>query len=469
MTAPLWALSLAEVSGVIRRRDVSARVLTESVLARIAAVEPRLNAFTIVTAEEALAAARQADDEIAAGRWRGPLHGVPVSVKDIFDQLGMRTTAASRFLADAAPSRADSGVVARLRAAGAVLIGRTNLHEFALGGTSQTSHFGPVRNPWNPHRIPGGSSGGSGAAVAAGMGFASIGTDTGGSIRIPAACCGVVGLKPTFGRVSRHGLIPLADSLDHAGPLARTVEDAAIVLAAIAGHDPRDPRSADVPAERYADAIEHGVRGLRIGVLEACLAEADPEVSAAIRTAVRGLEDAGAAVRPMALDLLDAARDAVVVVLGVESAAVHRDRLRDHPDWFGADVRERLLRGQALPAADYERALSLRAAFRAQLGRAFEQVDVLLTPMLLVGAPPIDAATVSIDGRDVDALRAITANTREWNLAGLPAVSVPCGFTADGLPIALQIVGRAFGEATVLRAARAHERHLAGGSPMPPL
>jgi len=457
VSIPLHAQSLTEISGRVRRREVSPVEVTDAVLARVARVDPALNAFITVTADEAVAMARAAEAEIAAGQWRGPLHGIPVSVKDLFHMAGVRTTAGSRFFATLV-SRDDSAVIERLRAAGAVLVGKTNLHEFAYGTTSQTSHFGPVRNPWDSTRIPGGSSGGSAAAVAAGMGYASIGTDTGGSIRIPAACCGVVGLKPTFGRVSRHGLIPLAASLDHAGPLTRTVEDAALVLEAIAGHDPRDAGCADVPVERFARELERGPDGVRIGVLEAALAAADHEVTTAVRQAVERLAAAGALVRPVALDLLVEARAAVLVILSAEASAFHQERLRDHPDWFGADVRERLARGAAVAAVDYLRALELRERFRDEVARMFDGVDVLVSPMLPVGAPPVGAATVPINDSAVEVLRATTANTREWNLIGVPALTVPCGATGAGLPIGMQIVGRAFAESTVLRVARAHER-----------
>ena len=468
MSRPLHAHSLAAVSDLVRRREVSPVEVTRDVLDRIAAIEPRLNAFITVMADEALAAARGAEDEIAGGHWRGPMHGIPVSVKDLFDVAGVRTTAASRFLADAAPSREDAAVVQRLRAAGAIIVGKNNLHEFAYGTTSQTSHFGPVCNPWDESRIPGGSSGGSGAAVAAGMSFASIGTDTGGSIRIPSACCGVVGLKPTFGRVSRYGLLPLAGSLDHAGPLTRTVEYAAVVLAAIAGYDPRDPASTDVPIPAFADGLEGGAAGLRIGVLGARVAEADAEVADAVRLALQSLAAAGAEVRAVTLGLLDEARAAVVAVLAAEASASLEERLQTHPDWFGADVRERLVRGQQVLALDYLRAFELRRRLHHEVGQAFEDVDVLVSPMLLVGAPPIGATIVPINDGTIDVLRAMTANTREWNLLGLPAMSVPCGFTSAGLPIGLQIVGPALAESTVLRAARAYERTTDGPGPLPP-
>jgi len=468
MSRPLHARSLAEVSDLVRRREVSPVEVTRDVLDRIAAIEPQLNAFITVTADDALAAARRAEDEIAAGRWRGPMHGIPVSVKDLFDVAGVRTTAASRVLADAAPSSEDSAVVQRLREAGAIIVGKNNLHEFAYGATSQTSHFGPVRNPWDPSRLAGGSSGGSGAAVAAGMSFASIGTDTGGSIRIPSACCGVVGLKPTFGRVSRHGLLPLASSLDHVGPLTRTVEDAALVLGAIAGHDPRDPASANVPVPAFRDGLERGARGLRVGVLETRVAEADAEVASAVRRALQSLAAAGADVRPVSLALLNDARAAVVGVLAAEATVSLEEHLRAHPDWFGADVRDRLVRGQQVPAIDYVRAFEVRRRFQHEVEQAFEYVDVLASPMVLVGAPPVGATEVPLNGGTIDVLRAMTANTREWNLLGLPAMSVPCGFTSAGLPIGLQIVGPAFAESTVLRAARAHERITGTPRALPP-
>jgi aspartyl-tRNA(Asn)/glutamyl-tRNA(Gln) amidotransferase subunit A len=277
-----------------------------------------------------------------------------------------------------------------------------------------------------------------------------------------------VGLKPTFGRVSRYGLLPLAGSLDHVGPLTRTVEDAALVLEAIAGHDPRDPASANVPVPVFTDGLEGGARGLRVGVLEARVAEADAEVASAVRGALRSLAAVGADVRPVTLGLLDDARSAVVGVLAAEATVSLEEYLQAHPDWFGADVRDRLTRGQQVLAIDYLRAFELRRRFRREVEQAFEHVDVLMSPMVLVGAPPIGATDVPLNGGTIDVLRAMTANTREWNLLGLPAVSVPCGFTAEGLPIGLQIVAPAFAESTVLRAARAHERIAGIPEALPP-
>jgi len=279
----------------------------------------------------------------------------------------------------------------------------------------------------------------------------------------------VVRFNATFGRVGRHGLLPLAASLDHVGPLTRTVGDAALVLSAIAGHDPRDPESADVPAEPFQEGLDAGTEGLRIGVLAAPLADADREVAAAVGRALERLADDGAELDPVTLGLLVEARAAALAILSAEATAFHHERLRDHPDWFGADVRERLQRGAVVPAVDYVRARELRERFRRELAQTFERVDVLVSPMLPVGAPPVGAATVPINDGTVEVLRATTANTREWNLVGLPAITVPCGVTGAGLPIGMQIVGPAFAESTILRVARAHERAMPEPPRMPPL
>jgi aspartyl-tRNA(Asn)/glutamyl-tRNA(Gln) amidotransferase subunit A len=447
-------------AAALRRREVSAVELTEAALARIAERNPLINAYITVTAEAARAAAQRADEELRAGTDRGPLHGIPVGVKDLFDVAGVPTTAGSPLFQGRVPS-ADATAVARLRAAGAVLTGKHNTHELAYGTTTINPHFGAARNPRNPARITGGSSGGSAAAVADGMCFGALGTDSGGSIRGPAALCGVVGLKPTYGRVPLTGVVPLSWSVDHAGPLARTVEDVALLLIAIAGHDPRDPASAVVPVPDFCADLERGVQGLRLGLLRAPQSErAEPEVRAAVEQAARRLADAGAEIVEVRAPLLEAADAISFTIMGAEAAAYHLARLRAQPERFGADVFERLVTGATLPAVDYIQAQRARTLLTAQVNAWFSQVDAVLLPAAERTAPEI--------GPDATRqMRAYPSVRRPFNLTGHPAVSVPGGVDAHGLPIGLQIVGRYWDEATVLRVAAAWER-LAEEAPAPP-
>ncbi len=444
--APIRAAAAA-----LRRREVSATELTEAALARIAERNPLINAYITVTAEAARDAARRADGELRAGVDRGPLHGIPVGVKDLFDVAGVPTTAGSPLFQDRVPSE-DATAVARLRAAGAVLTGKHNTHELAYGTTTINPYTGAARNPRDPARITGGSSGGSAAAVADGMCFGALGTDSGGSIRGPAALCGVVGLKSTYGRVSLAGVVPLSWSVDHAGPLARTVEDVALLLTAIAGHDPRDPASAAVPVPDFCAELGRGVQGLRLGLLRAPQSErAAPEVRAAVERAARRLADAGAEVVEVEASLLAEADAISFTVMGAEAAAYHLERLRVQPDRFGADVFERLAAGAVLPAVDYVQAQRARSRLIAQVEAWFTRVDAVLLPAAARTAPEIgpDAARQ---------MRAYPSPRRPFNLTGHPAVSVPCGVDAHGLPIGLQVVGRYWDEATVLRVAAAWER-----------
>jgi aspartyl-tRNA(Asn)/glutamyl-tRNA(Gln) amidotransferase subunit A len=447
-------------AAALRRREVSAAALTEAALARIAERNPLINAYITVTAEAARAAARRADEELRAGIDRGPLHGIPVGVKDLFDVAGVPTTAGSPLFQGRVPSE-DATAVARLRAAGAVLTGKHNTHELAYGTTTINPHTGAARNPRNPARITGGSSGGSAAAVADGMCFGALGTDSGGSIRGPAALCGVVGLKPTYGRVPLTGVVALAWSVDHAGPLARTVEDVALLLTAIAGFDPRDPTSADVPTPDYFADLERGVQGLRLGLLRAPQSvRAEPAVRAAVEKAAHRLADAGAEVVEVQAPLLAEADAVSFTIMGAEAAAYHLERLRAYPEQFGADVFERLATGATLPAVDYIQAQRARALLTAQVEGWFARVDAVLLPAAARTAPEIgpDAARQ---------MRAYPSPRRPFNLTGHPAVSVPCGIDALGLPIGLQIVGRYWDETTVLRVAAAWER-LAAEAPAPP-
>jgi aspartyl-tRNA(Asn)/glutamyl-tRNA(Gln) amidotransferase subunit A len=419
-------------------------------LDRIARHDRELGAFITLTAESALAEAKRADADFANGVDRGPLHGIPVAVKDLYDTAGVRTTGGSRIFADRVPEQ-DSVVVEKLRAAGSVFLGKLNLHEWALGVTNQNPHFGPACNPWDTTRIPGGSSGGSAIAVASGFCYLSPGSDTGGSIRIPASLCGVAGLKPTSGRVSLRGVIPLAWTLDHAGPLARTVGDLALGLNAIAGHDPLDPSSVDVASEDYAAGVEDGAKDVRVIVpTNFFFDDVDPEVDAAVREAARVLTTLGASVTEMALprvDLLAAQRP----ILLTDAAAYHREHLRERAADIGADVLTRLRTGQTFTGTDYAQARRDRDELRREWLAVLREHDIILSPTTLIAAPPRD-------GQDaVAAAQRLTANTAPFNLTGLPAISIPCGFTEGGLPIGLQLAAGPWRERLLLRVARAYE------------
>jgi aspartyl-tRNA(Asn)/glutamyl-tRNA(Gln) amidotransferase subunit A len=458
MDADLALLPIAGLAEALKTKAVSPVELTRTTLARIGRYNSRLNAYLTLTEELALRQAAEAEREIATGGYRGPLHGIPFALKDLFATKGVRTTAASRILANWAPS-ADATVVARLRQAGAIIIGKTHMHEFAYGVTNESPHYGPARNPWDPGRIPGGSSGGSAAALAAGLCAGTLGTDTGGSIRIPAALCGLVGLKPTYGRVSRHGVIPLCWSLDHVGPLARTAADAAIILQAIAGYDPKDPASAPEAVADFSAALGQGVKGLALGVpREFFFDRLDAEVRAAVEGALKALEGLGARLVPVSLPH---ARHVPAVSFGIqapEAFAYHEKTLRTRGHEYGPDVRTRLESGRYFPAALYLKAQRARRLLMEDYRKAFETVQAIVTPTTPIAAPPVGASTVTADGRSIDVRGALTRFARAFNATGLPAATVPCGFTAGGLPIGLQVAGRPFDEATVLRVAQAYEQ-----------
>ncbi len=449
--------SAAELAARIRSRALSPVELVEGLLDRIEQANA-LNAFITVTGDRARPRAAEAAREIAAGRYRGPLHGIPVSLKDLIDTRGIRTTCGSRILADHVPST-DAALAARLEDAGAILIGKAALHEFAYGVTTNNPHYGPTRNPWAPDRIPGGSSGGSGAAVAAGLGPVSIGTDTGGSIRIPAALCGVVGLKPTYGRVSRRGVFPLAWTLDHPGPLTRTVEDAALVLQAIAGPDPRDPATLGQRVPDFTEALDRPVAGLRVGVLvDDYHQEMAEDVRAAFEEALGILRSLGMEIVPVRFPRPVEAGAAQTAIIMAEAASVHERWLRDRPGEYGADTRARLQRGQFLSATQYLRAQRARALVREEVADLFRSCAALVCPTTPSVAAPIHEDAVVIRGVRVNVRDTMTRMTRLWNLTGLPAISVPCGFGAGGLPVGLQVVGSAMDEATVLAVAHAFEQ-----------
>jgi aspartyl-tRNA(Asn)/glutamyl-tRNA(Gln) amidotransferase subunit A len=473
MTA-LHELSLRETAARVRRREVSATEVTRAALARIAAVEPALGAFLTVCEPQALAAAAAIDRALAAGDDPGPLAGVPIALKDNICTAGIRTTAGSRMLERFVPAY-DATVAARLRAAGAVLVGKCNLDEFAMGSSTENSALGVTRNPWDPERVPGGSSGGPAAAVAARECHAALGTDTGGSIRLPAGFCGVVGLKPTYGRVSRFGVIAYASSLDQVGPIARDVADAALVLAAIAGPDPRDATSAPHPLPSL-DGLDGGVRGLRLGLPREYFVEGmQPAVEAAVRAAVRALEGLGAVAEPVSLPHTEhaiatyylvataeassnlARYDGVRYGLRVPAASLGEMYEATRAAGFGAEVTRRIMLGTYVLSkgyydAWYLKAQQVRTLIRRDFEAAFARCDALVTPV----AP---TTAFRRGERLADPLTMYLSDifTISVNLAGLPALVLPCGVDEAGLPIGLQIVGRPFDEATVLRTAAAYE------------
>lgn len=443
---------ISELSRQVRRREISPVEITRSCLERIQQLNPSLNAFITVDGESALAEARAAEEEIARGKWRGPLHGIPIALKDLIDTAGVRTTSASALHANRVPTE-DAEVVRRLRQSGAVIVGKTNLHEFAYGGSSLISYFGDVHNPWDSGRITGGSSGGSAAAIPSGMACAAIGTDTAGSIREPASLCGCVGLKPTYGRVSSRGVIPLSTSLDHVGPMTANVEDAAIVLQAIAGYDPDDICSVEVPVADYVSALKEDAKALRVGIPRGYFYEdLDPEVSSSIEHALMGIRTLVGEVKEVQLDV---PTDRTLQT--AESYAYHAEDVARNPESYQAETLRRIRTGQNISAAEYIQKRRELDEARRRIGQVFAEVDLLITP-----TTPIPALLISELRANPDALRPaelrLLRNTRPFNVWGLPTISVPCGFTQSGLPIGLQIAGPHWREDLVLRFAHAYEQ-----------
>jgi aspartyl-tRNA(Asn)/glutamyl-tRNA(Gln) amidotransferase subunit A len=444
--------SILEIAEKLKKREVSPVELTRECLERIERLNSTLNVFITITAESAMRQAHQAEEEIQHGQWRGPLHGIPLALKDLIDTAGVRTTAASALFKDRIPSE-DAEVVRRLKQAGAVLLGKQNLHEFAYGGNSMVSYYGEVHNPWDPAYIAGGSSGGSAAAVAARLCYGSIGTDTAGSIREPAALCGVVGLKPTYGRVSARGVIPLSWSLDHVGPIAATVSDAAVILQAIAGFDAGDIASSDVPVADYVGALGKRSNALKVGVPRAyCFESLDPEVESAVNQALSVLTTLGANLQEIELDV-----STERTVQSAESYAFHAGYVAQTPELYQPETLRRIRTGADVSAADYIQRRRELETTRREIARVFQSVDVFITP-----TTPVPAPTIAKLKENPDQLRPaeilLLRNTRPANVWGLPAISVPCGFTTGGLPIGLQIVGPHWGEALILQLAHDYER-----------
>lgn len=453
MAAAMDGLSaISELSQLIRRKEISPVEITRACLSRIEELNPSLNAFITVTGESALLQARAAEAEISRGQWRGPLHGIPVALKDLIDTTGVRTTSASALHANRVPEQ-DAEVVRRLYLSGAVILGKTNLHEFAYGGSSLVSYFGDVHNPWDVSRIAGGSSGGSAAAIPSGMACAAIGTDTAGSIREPAALCGCVGLKPTYGRVSSRGVIPLSTSLDHVGPLAASVHDAAVVLQAIAGYDPSDIGSADVPVNDYVSGLGEEPKDLRVGIPRKHFYEdLDPEVASAVEHAIRGIGTLVADMKEVEIEVpTDRALQAA------ESYAYHAKNVANNPDLYQAETLRRIRSGQEVTAADYILKKRELLEARHNIRHVFAEVDLLITPTTPMPAPSISELRANAEALRPAELK-LLRNTRPFNVWGLPAISLPCGFTKSGLPIGLQIAAPHWREDLVLRLAHAYEQ-----------
>ncbi len=453
--------SIAELGRRLRAGETTAVVLARAALDQVAAQDAALHSFVLVTPDRAMAEARRADAAFAAGQDAGPLQGIPYALKDIYDTAGIRTTCHSKLLLDNVPA-ADSVVAEKLAAGGAVLVGKLATHEFAIGGPSFDLPFPPARNPWNPAHITGGSSSGSGAAVAAGLVRMAMGSDTGGSIRGPAAYCGTVGMKATYGRVSRRGVFPLSYTLDHAGPLTRSVADAAITLQVIAGHDPLDPASADEPVGDYLAGLEAGVAGLRLGVPRAFFAAAlatTPDMLAAFDRTCDGLRAAGAVVEDVSLPDYALYAACGRVILSAEAFAVHEADLRSRLADYGAITQQRLLLGATLTAADLVQAFRARRELTDALNGVLGRYDALLTASALAVAPAFDAVP------DPNRSAVAPMQTIPFNVTGHPAMSVPTGTGELGLPLSLQIVGRPFDEATVFRIGRAIERHTGWDGP----
>ena len=452
----LASLTLKEASELLRRKTASPVDLTQACLKRIETYNPALNAFITVNKDQAMEAARAMQAEQRRGKWRGPLHGIPIALKDNIDTAGVRTTVASELFKDRVPSE-DAEVVRRLKTAGAIILGKTNLHEMAYGGTSAVSYFGPVHNPWALDRIPGGSSGGSAAATAASLCFGALGTDTAASVRGPASFCGVVGFKPTYGRVSTRGVVPLSWTLDHVGPLCRTVADAALMLSAIAGYDPMDPASVDALVPDYSQAFQMQTSKLRLGIPKNPFFDSlDPEIAKAADAAIGILGKLTESSQEIELPSTTIPMDQIYAnVRAVEAYTYHAKWLAESPEKYQPSTRQRLLQNFAeVKTEAYAQSLHQVQLLRREIRKTFETVDLLITPTLsllpvkiLNGIEPVGGSRYPLGIR----------NTAPFNLLGVPAITVPCGFTTSGLPIGLQIVGAPFAEPTVLALAGAYE------------
>lgn len=454
--------TISELAPLIASQKISPVELTELALARINRYDGALNSFITVMADSARAEAKTAEKAIAAGDYLGPLHGIPIAAKDLYATKGTLTTYGSPLFADWVPDH-DAAVVERLRAAGTIILGKTNLQELAYGTTSANPHYGQVYNPWKPGYHPGGSSGGSASALAAGFTWMALGSDTGASIRQPAACCGVVGIKPTFGRISKHGCLPLAWSMDHAGPMTRGVRDAALTMNLLAGYDPRDPCSIDRDVPDFTAGLDDGIKGRKIAIVRKFFMEdGDPEVIAGVEATLPILESLGAIVEEVELPHIEDAFKAGTLTILSEGATYHADHLRTRPDAFSPQCLADFSLGRLYKATDYIQAQRLRRHLMNEAAKVMAPLDALVMPTSPITATPAE-------GNPPDHPVYRVKNTIPFNFLGLPAISLPCGFSGDGLPIGLQIVGKAFDEAGILEIAHAYEQATTWGERRPPL
>ena len=454
----LHYLTISEAASHIESGRLSPVELVNAHLDRIEQTDDRLNSFVTLLAVQAKAAAATAEAEIRSGNYRGVLHGIPIGLKDLYYTKGVRTTVGSKIMGDFVPDY-DAAVTERFADAGAILLGKLQMHEFALGATSENPHHGPAHNPWDTSRITGGSSGGSGSAVASGQCMAALGSDTGGSVRIPASACGIVGHKPTFGRISRVGVFPLSNSLDTVGPMTRSVTDAAIVMNAIAGYDERDQSCANRPDEDFTRHLGKDIGGLRIGIPQEYFYDMiDEEVRAAVLQAAGKLEELGARVEECSIPALNDSISISGTILLTEAAEIHLDNLRARADDFGADVRGRLEEGTMNPAVTYIAAQRARTEFNRAIAESMKTYDILLAPTTAAPAPKIGEDIVEVEGQTEHKLALMPRLTRPHNICGIPTVSVPCGFSSDGLPIGMQLAARPFEDALALQVAYAYEQ-----------
>jgi len=457
LTKELIQKSVEEVAPLIKDKSVSPVELTEAVLDHAEANQDSINAYTNFTRGNALKAAKKAESEIISGKYRGMYHGIPMALKDNIYIKNEVTTMSSKIHSDFVPNH-DATVVEKLREAGAIFTGKLNMHEYAWGATNNSPHFGPCHNPWNLEKISGGSSGGSGAALTSDMTMASLGTDTGGSVRIPAALCGIVGLKQTYGRVSNYGSFPLAWTLDHIGPMTKSVKDAVALLKIIAGYDKRDITSVQYPVDDYMSYVTGDVKDLVIGVNEDYFfKQVDHGIEKAVRKTIKALENQGAKVAEVKIPSLKYSEWAVMTTIISEPAAIHKDNHLNRPNDFGEDLQFLFDLGELPSAVDYIQAQQIRRHLKQDFMKAFEEVDVLISPTLPISTPEIGEDTVNLNGEEVDLLDHIIRFTGPGNITGLPALSVPCGFNGN-MPVGMQIMGKAFDEKTILNVGYAVEK-----------
>ena len=450
--------TLVDLARAIKGKQISPVEVTQQLLDRIQSINERLNAYITVLPGNALAAAERAEKEASAGNVRGPLHGVPIGLKDVIYTRGIRTTMGSAFFKDYVPQY-NATVVERLERAGAIVLGKLHTHEFAYGPTGDRSYFGPARNPYDTTRITGGSSGGSAAALASGLCYGALGSDAGGSVRIPAACCGIVGMKPTFGRVSKYGVFPCTRTQDHVGPMTRTVEDNARLLGVLSGHDDRDPHSARRESEDFTRQLKQGIRGSVVGIPKSFYFDStESDVETKVKDAIEVFRDLGAELRAVDIPRLREILRAQLLILESEAYSVHVERLKENPDRFGDELRERLLASESHRAYQYINARQLQKLAKEEFDRSLREVEVFLTPTIPILPTEIGQRKIDIRGSEEAVRSALTRFVRTTNLNGFPSLSVPCGFSASGLPIGLQLIGRPYDEANLYRFGYAFEQ-----------